>query len=58
MIGKLPTNFILRYRGMIHRVKRNDTLSNLPYAMCMEMVTSSKKIEPHKLPSTERAAFS
>ena len=44
--------FVLIYGG-----KKNDSLNSLRYAKYMEMVTSSKKIEPHKLPPTARAAF-
>ncbi len=44
--------FILMYGR-----KKNDSLSNLRYVKYMQMVTSSKKIEPHELPPTARAAF-
>ena len=53
MIGEAGCKlFILMYGG-----KKNDSLSNLRYVKYMQMVTSSKKIEPHKLPPTARAAF-
>ena len=53
IIGKAGCKlFILMYG-----VKKNDSLSNLRYVKYMQMVTSSKKIEPHKLPPTARAAF-
>jgi hypothetical protein len=44
--------FVIIYGG-----KKNDSLSNLRYVKYMQMVTTSKKIEPHKLPPTARAAY-
>lgn len=43
--------FVIMYGG-----KETDCLNALRYAKYMEMVTSTKKIDPHKLPPTERAA--
>ena len=42
---------------MIYGGKKNDSLTNLRYVKYMQMVTTFKKIEPHKLPPTTRAAF-
>ncbi len=53
--GEIETGcklFVLMYGG-----KKNDSLNNLRFVKYMEMVTSSKKIESHKLPPTARAAF-
>lgn len=52
-IGKAGCKlFVLMYGG-----KKHDSLSDLRYVKYMQMVTSSKKVEPHKLPPTTRAAF-
>ncbi len=44
--------FVLMYGG-----NRIESLNTLRYVKYMEMVASSKKIEPQKLPPTPRAAY-
>ena len=44
--------FVIAYGG-----KRSDSLNTHCYAMYMEMAASTKKLDPHKLPPTARAAY-
>ncbi len=52
-IGKAGARlFVILFGG-----KREDSLNFLRYAKFLEMVSTSKAIDPQKLPPTERAAY-